>query len=231
MKSALAASMGFLTILLSHFPAHCEDLQGLTPIVCQSDRNETVPETRDCLSRLKGLATRSGEILRLNLANGKTKVYKNNERACDDGDYEKCVVFRILRYYPGPQSFLISYSSGECGHLELVSRRTGGVVELASTPQFSPSGNYLISVDDSDGCERQYDFAIWSTKSDPPLREFQYRAQHFGYWKLIGWNSDERIRLVLSRTQGQVWIDQPGEAFRSAAGWKVIMGKSAVRKK
>jgi len=81
MKTALAVSMGLLTIFLSRSSARCEDLQGLTPIVCQSDRNETVPETRDCLSRLKGLATRNGEILRLNLTNGKAKVYKNNERA------------------------------------------------------------------------------------------------------------------------------------------------------
>jgi len=105
------------------------------------------------------------------------------------------------------------------------------VVELASAPQFSPSGSYLTSIDDSDGCERKYDFAIWSMKSDPPSPEFQYRAQRFGYWKLIGWNSDERIKLLLSRVQDQVWLDQPGEAIRSKEGWKVIMGKSVPRKK
>jgi hypothetical protein len=64
----------------------------------------------------------------------------------------------------------------ECGHYELVGRRSGSVVKISasSVPDLSPNGKYLVSTDQSDACDRGYDLAVWSNSTDPPFAELKY---------------------------------------------------------
>jgi len=137
------------------------------PILCEPDQNDKNVESAGCLQRFKELAAREGEVLQLDLENGKTKVYTGNRKACEDGP-DKCLVFLLTAFYPSLQSFLVLASSYECGHYELISRRNGSVVKISvsTIPELSPNGKYLVSVDQSDACDRAYDLAIWSTSAD-----------------------------------------------------------------
>ena len=196
-------------------------------VVC--DDAEGHGESNACLERLKGLAERAEDTLRLRLSIGKTKVYAGNSHACDEGQAEKCVGYRLARFYPSLQSFLVSVSFYECGHYELVSRRTGSIIEITTIPRISPGGKYLASTDDSDACDRAYDVAIWSTATDPPSLEMKYQPAQYENWQITSWNSDDHLGLKASINTETSQYDQEADAVRTADGWKLVLGKSAGR--
>jgi hypothetical protein len=200
-------------------------------IVCEV---ELYRETPDCLQRMKGLVVRTGDTLRLNLANGRSKTYTGDHKACADGRVATCAVYLVLRYYPQLESFLIAASSYECGHNELVNRRTGSILEISSsstTPKISPHGKYIVSTDVSDACSREYDIAIWSTETDPPSLEMMYEAAQYENWEVTGWTSDDRFQLKAFINSDKGAYDQEAEAVRSAGGWELLLGRRAARPK
>jgi hypothetical protein len=165
------------------------------------------------------------------LENGKTKVYTGNAKACAEGP-DRCRVFQLAAFYPSVPAFLVMASSYECGHYELVGRRSGSVVTISASavPDLSPNGHYLVSIDQSDACDRAYDLAIWSTSADPPVQEFKYKARQYENWTVTGWSGDGRIKLkVVVGDVGQGQYDQDAEALRSGKGWKLLMGKKLAR--
>ena len=54
----------------------------------------------------------------------------------------------------------------------------------------------LLSIDQSDACDRSYDIAIWSMQTDPPKLEFKYQAKQYENWEVKAWESDTRDRGV-----------------------------------
>ena len=94
------------------------------PILC--DIKDNVEDTA-CRNKLKGLFTRNGDTLTLKLDGGKSKTYVGNVAACDSKsiDVEKCLVFRVLGYFPQTQSYLVERGYYECGAYLFVSRHTG----------------------------------------------------------------------------------------------------------
>ena len=89
---------------------------------------------------MKGLFARKGDTLVLNLDGGRSKTYAGNSAACDGDsvDDSKCRVFRVLRYFPQSQSYLIEKGLYECGDYLLVSRRTGSEIVMSAMPTLSP---------------------------------------------------------------------------------------------
>src|SRR5262249_51503150 len=185
---------------------------------------EQFREGSECLSRMQGMVVRTGDTLRLNLSDGRTKVYTSNHVACAQGRVEMCVVHLLLRYYPSLQSFLVTTSFYECGHYELVNRRTGSVLEISTIPEVSPHGKYIVSTDNSDACDRNYDIAIWSTRTDPPSLEMKYEAAQYENWQVTGWTSDDHFQLKAFINSREGRYDQEAEAVRSAGGWQLVLG-------
>jgi hypothetical protein len=200
------------------------------PVVCEADKADKNVESADCLQRFEGLAAREGNVLRLNLENGKTKVYTGDANTCKSGP-DGCAVFKLAAFYPPLQSFLVLSASYECGHYELVSRRSGSVVKIsdATVPELSPNGKYLVSVDQSDACDRPYDLAIWSTSTDPPVQEFKYRAKRYENWSVASWPSDDRIKLMVFINDRDGSFDQDAEAIRSGKEWKIVTSRKVKR--
>jgi hypothetical protein len=196
-------------------------------ILCEADQNV---ESAGCLLRFQGLVAREGDVLRLNLENGKTKVYTGNVKACEIGPGE-CAVFRLVAFYPSLQSFLVLSSSYECGDYELVSRKSGSIVKLssASRPELSPAGKYFVSVDQSDACDRPYEVAIWSTSADPPVQEFKYQTKHYENWTVADWVGDDRIKFTVMTNGREGAYDLDAEAIRSGDGWKLVINKKVKR--
>jgi uncharacterized protein with WD repeat len=115
----------------------------------------------------------------------------------------------------------------ECGHYELLSRRSGSVVKISASavPDLSPNGKYLVSTDQSDACDRGYELAIWSMSTDPPVAELNYKAKRYENWTVTGWPSDDRIKLTVFVNDREGSYDQDAEAVRSEKGWKLVWGK------
>jgi hypothetical protein len=202
------------------------------PITCDIKDNV---EDAACRAKLGSLFSRDGDKLTLKLDGGKSKVYIGNRAACDwdNVDTAKCLIFRLLRYYPQTRSLLVEKAFYECGDELFISRRTGSeiVISEANAPVLSPNANYLLSIDTSDACDRKYDIAVWSMQSDPPRLEFSYQAKQYENWEVKGWQDDTRITLQAWINSDKASYDQLAELVRQEGGWKLLLGKRTDRPK
>jgi hypothetical protein len=198
------------------------------PVECAIKDNV---EDAACRTRLKGLFVRKADTLTLMLEDGKTKSYRGNRAACDGDEVEKCVVYKLLYYFPSIEYFVVSKSFYECGEYQLVSRRSGSVTVMSEVPQLSPSGQHLLSIDTDDACERKYDIAIWSAQSDPPKLEFRYKAEQYENWEVAGWDADDRLRLRAEVSTDKGAYTQDAELIRQDGSWKLVLGKRVSRPK
>jgi hypothetical protein len=179
---------------------------------------------------LKGLFTRKGDTLTLKLDGGKSKTYVGNRAACngESVDVSKCLVFVVLKYFPPTQSYLIERGLYECGAYLFVSRRTGSETVMYAIPVLSPNAKYLLSIDQSDACDRKYDIAIWSMQTDPPRLEFKYEAKQYENWEVAAWENDTRIKMK-AFINGRTSYDQEAELVRKENGWTLDLGKKTDR--
>jgi hypothetical protein len=189
------------------YVALCALLLGGPALAQDKPLNEFVhcEREKDCIAKLGGLVQREGHILRLKFANGTTKTFKENRQACDDDDAEECVRYDLRAYLPSQNVFVVEWSGYEERESLVISTRTGRSVELASLPQFSPSGRWFVSVNVNQIDESQYALAIWSTAPDVPKQELRYGARQVlphEYWQFVGWDGDNRIRLKVGVDPG-----------------------------
>lgn len=200
-----------------------------SPIVCEFKDGLAV-EDAECQAKLKGLFSRKGDILTLNLDGGRSKTYTGNSAVCDgeNVDASKCLVFRMLRYYPQSQFYLVEKGLYECGNYLFVNRRSGRETVMSALPVLSPNGEYLLSIDDSDACDRKYDIAVWSMRTDPPKLEFNYQAKQYENWEITTWKDDSHISLK-AWVNGKTSYDQEADLVRGAEGWTLQLGKKTDR--
>jgi hypothetical protein len=222
--SSLCLGVPFLTS-----PALGQTSPAQAPIACDVKDNV---EDAVCQHRLKGLFTRTGDTLTLKLDGGKSKTYVGNRAACDgeNVDDAKCLVFVVLSYFPRTQSYLVERGFYECGNYLFVSRHTGSETVMYAIPVLSPDAKYLLSIDQSDACDRKYDIAIWSVQTDPPRLEFKYQARQYENWEVTAWENDTHLKM-------KAWInaktsyDQEAELVRNESGWTLKLGGKTDRPK
>ena len=209
-------------------PALSQTGPAQAPILCAVKDNI---EDADCQRKLKGLFARKGGTLTLELDGGKSKTYVGNLAACDgeNVDAAKCLVYRMLGYFPQTQSYLVEQGLYECGSYLLVSRRTGNETVMQEIPVLSPNAKYLISIDQSEACERKYDIAIWSMLTDPPRLDFRYKAKQYENWEVKAWKDDTHINMK-SWINGKTSYDQEAALAREDRGWTLHLGKKTDRR-
>jgi len=225
-KPVVALSL-FAAIPLLAVAAFGQTNPAQSPIACGVENNV---EDADCQTKLKGLFTRKGDTLTLKLDGGKSKAYVGNAAACagDNVDASKCLVFVVLKYFPQTRSFLVERGHYECGAYLFVSQRTGRETVMYSIPDLSPNAKYLISIDQSDACERKYDIAIWSMQKDPPKLEFKYNAKGYENWDVTAWENDTHIKLK-GFINGEAPYDQEAVLVRYEKGWALELGGKTAR--
>jgi hypothetical protein len=215
---SLIVGIPFLTSALGQTgPAHA-------PIACNVTDDNV--EDATCQNNLKGLFTRDGGTLTLNLDGGKSKTYVGNPAACqgDNIDTERCVVFVVAGYFPQTQSLLVQKAYYECGPYLFVSRHTGSETTINAIPVLSPNAKYLLSIDQSDACHGKYDIAIWSMQTDPPKLEFKYQAKGYEAWDVEAWKDDTHIKIKGWINSPESSYDQEAELVRNDRGWTLDLG-------
>jgi hypothetical protein len=197
-------------------------------VVCEIQDNI---EDAGCQDQLKGLFTREGDTLILRLNGGKSKTYVGNRAACDGDNVhpEKCIVFRVVRYFPQTQSYLVERALYECGYYLFVNRRTGSEIVTSEIPMLSPNAKYLLSIDQSDACDRKYDIAIWSLHTDPPTLEFKYHAKQYENWQVEAWENDALIKMKGWINGETLSYDQDAVLLRKGKSWILDLGKKVDR--
>jgi hypothetical protein len=226
LKHLFALSL-FPAIFLFTSPAPGQSNPPQASIACEVKDNV---EDGACQNKLEGLFTRKGDTLTLKLDGGKSKTYVGNRAACDgeNVDVSKCLVFVVLKYFPRTQSYLIERGFYECGAYLFVSRRTGSETVMYVIPVLSPNAKYLLSIDQSDACDRKYDIAIWSMQTDPPKLEFKYEAKQYENWEVAAWENDTHIKMK-ALTARRPTIRRRRWLGTRAAGASTYAGRPIVR--
>ena len=206
-------------------PAPAQEIPDKTPIVCEE--KDKIEDTA-CRNKLKGLFTRNGDKLTLQLDGGKSKTYLGNRAACAADNVEKCVVFKMMQYFPQTRSYLISKGYYEGADYLFVSRRTGSELAVSDILALSPNAKFLLSIDQNDAGERDYDIAVWSVNADPPRQEFKYKAKQYENWEIIAWKDETRISMK-AWVNGTTSYDQEAELVRKEQGWTLVLGKKTDR--
>ena len=99
---------------------------------------------------------------------------------------------------------------------------------MQAVPALSPNAKYLISIDQSEACERDHDIAIWSMQTDPPKLEFGYKATQYENWEVITWKDDTHLKMK-AWVNGKASYDQEAELVRQGSGWSLVLGKKTER--
>ena len=215
----------FPCVLLSIGPALGQISVPQAAIVCES---KDLIEEPACKTKLKGMFARDGDALTINLDGGKAKKYIGNRAACEADNVEKCLVFRIERYFPQIRSYLITKGYYEGADYLLVSQRTGSETIVSDSLTLSPNAKFLIAIDQNDAGERDFDIAIWSMGSDPPKQEFKYKADRYENWEITAWKDDTNIN-VKAWVNDKTSFDQEAKLVRMDKGWTLVLGKKTDR--
>jgi hypothetical protein len=198
LSSCRAAIVGFGALLAAGAAARDVPSSGAgdgnlradNAVVCDAF---TAESEAACLARLTDIASRTGDLLRIKLQNGKAKAYKSDLKACRDNVVDKCVSHRLGGFFPARQLILIHSAGYEgAGRTFLLSRRTGAELEIMGPPQFSPSSVRFVS----DGCDEMdgtyCGLGIWSTESDPAKPEWRINAVGVTFKQ---WRGDDHVMV------------------------------------
>ncbi|WP_306577735.1 hypothetical protein [Bradyrhizobium sp. SRS-191] len=163
------------------------------------DRSEAA-----CLAQLSAFAQRSGSSLKLTFRNGRTRIYRNQDARCAEGDIKTCVKFQLTGYFPEHELILI-----ECGRLEgvdwiLVRADIGDEIGIVAPPHYSPEKRWLVSVvarRSSSGPPEGID--IIPTKRDRMLKDWHYRTPEDSKWRyeFERWDGEDQIVLSAKPTE------------------------------
>ncbi|MET4070713.1 hypothetical protein ABID58_005522 [Bradyrhizobium sp. S3.2.6] len=161
-----------------------------------TDRSE-----KACLEQVGELARRVGPGLQLNLRNGKTRIYLNEEAKCQSKEAEGCVKYQLTGYFPEHDLVLIEVDYWEGASWLLVRANTGDATEIVAHPHYSPDRRWLASVASSIGPAGPPDgMDVIPSTPDPSLKEWHYRTPDDGDWpyEFTGWDGNTRVKLLAS---------------------------------
>jgi len=168
---------------------------------CTPDKTKADPGPREterpCLQQLNGLATRSGNLLRITLENGTTKTFKDEREACERNDVEKCVLHRLTAYYPAQRLFVIEVDAYESFRVIAVHRRSGSVTQLDDYPHLAPGGKRFVTAFSSEAWDVERDIGIYSVAADSLELEWEYKAQDYEIWNFVAWDGDDGVKLTV----------------------------------
>ncbi len=176
-----------------------------------------------CLTQLQRLAQRSGDMLTLQLENGKTKTFKSETRGCKEENPNKCARYQLIAYLPSRHAFGVSASYYEETEFILVSSRAGHVTKLDWEPHFSPTGKRFVAVGEANPMRRApKDIVIYSAETDPPRLEWSHDAGNaLALYSFAGWDGDDRVRLRVGMRVGNEAKELDADAVHINGGWRL----------
>jgi hypothetical protein len=212
--------LGATVVLLMLVPRPAVAQTGITDVrtLCHPlDIQKNKPEEAPCLQQLHAMAERNDDVLTLKLDNGKTKVFKNNTKACEQGS-DGCVEYRLVGYIESDRQFVVEVLYYESGLVNLVSRRNGMVTRLEDWPHLSPNNKRFVVVAASDAWGIDNAIAIFSATSDLPRLEWNFPTpKEYEQYTFDGWDGDNRVRLRVFADGNETETDLK----RTPQGWQL----------
>jgi hypothetical protein len=177
-----------------------------------------------CLREFRKLASRDGDQLTLRLENGASKAYRDDPKACQEDDARNCIYHRLIAYHAEARVYSIGIQYYEGSSVELLSARTGNVLLLSGTPNFSPDGSRFVVIDNDIGHGGPNDLAVGSHANGSLSLDWEHVIEQgeLREWRLDRWIDNDHIALhVYPADAGQKCPDNNCDAMlvRFGNGW------------
>ena len=216
---------GYLLLLL---PSHAAAQAGANaaPTTCgvDTENQKTDAVEAACLREFGKLASRDSDLLTLRLENGATKMYRDDPKACQEDDANKCISHRLVAYHAEAHVYSIMIGYYEGSSFELLSARTGNVLRFSGTPYFSADGLRFVVIDNDLAYGGPNDLAVGSNSNGSLSLEWEHvnKDTEPHEWHLERWIDNDHIALrVYPDDAGRKCPDNNCEAMlvRFGDGW------------
>jgi hypothetical protein len=191
--SGLFAVAAFLVMLVPRSAQAQTGFPDARTLCYPADVQRNKPTETSCFRQFHDVAERNDDVLTLKLDNGKTKVFKSNTAACENGP-DDCVEYRLVGYIASDRQFIVQALYYESGFVNLVSRRNGEVTELEDWPHPSPNNKRFVVIAASEAWEIENAVAIFSATTDPPKLLWKYPTpKEYELYAFDVWDGEGRI--------------------------------------
>lgn len=185
-------------------------------VICSADKEADLfanERERRCLSRLDGIASREGKVLRIVLGNGTTKAFKDAPVSCwESKSPNACIFYALAAYYPANDAVVVErWLDKGPAHFRLgaymMERAAGRVIELPNAPQYSPDGSRFVSLSVcADHCANRID--VWTVQDGLAKLEWRHRVKQQNektlFYEFVEWQGNEQIKLrILPEIEAQ----------------------------
>jgi hypothetical protein len=226
------------TVLAATFlaaPVLAQQREPAAAVHCLRDESKSEDPAKAeqrCLERLAGLASRNGDQLRLTHEDGRINWFTDQRSACEQHQADKCVLHRLVAYYPIQKLFVVERSAYESFDVLVVSRQTGTVTRMDVHPHLSPGGTRLVAAAAIEAWDVENHIAIYYIQRNGLKLEWSYSAKDYELWEFVAWDGDETIKLnvtlrTVDRGGAEVLATQSAVVRRTIFGWQ--LNKNAGR--
>jgi hypothetical protein len=216
-----------LLLLLPRYAA-AQAGNNAAPVTCGVDIDGEKADAVEaaCLREFGKFASREGDLLTLRLDNGASKMYRDDRKACQEDDAEKCISHRLVAYHAEARVYSIALRYYEGSAVELVSARSGNVLRLSGTPHFSPDGSRFVVIDNDYAFGGPYDLAVGSHANGSFSLDWEHATESddLREWRLERWIDNDNIALrVFPADAGQKCPDNNCDVIltRFGNGWMI----------
>jgi hypothetical protein len=195
----------------------------LTAAELKVARSPACSDHKDCLKWFPQWFSQTKNLVRVKLADGKVKTFKENTQT----DGEGWRTYGVRAYYPQWNSVVVGVGYSEGGDVMVINHLTGTSVTPLNVPQYSSNGEFFAAVGNCDAyCTEGIE--IWSNASDPPKRLFKHEPVGGRRYEFAGWEGDDRLKVRVSLwgpdSKGKLPRDKskPAEVVRGPKGWRLV---------
>lgn len=155
-----------------------------------------------CRSVMARSVKRNGDSLKLQLANGTSKTYRNNRKACDNEDQDHCVFYWLVGYHTSARLFILLIVDGDGFSYMFVSQNDGTEIKLEDMPHFAPDGSSFIVLGSIIG-NNGGSFAIGSVGGAPSLSSWKdFSSDGSDSWEFQRWIDNDHIAVKQTEIKG-----------------------------
>jgi hypothetical protein len=221
MRISILLFASFMILIDTPLPTRAEQPSGPVEAVAPASKAKTCSESfsqnsteefvRKCIALAGPLAAMRGGTLVLRMDNGSRKTFdnKNGEGATEGG-----FGYGLADFYPSTHIFVVCDFGADSGHCIAIDGKTGRQLDFGDLfPQFSPDGNWALTVEHGGEEGTNSSFAILDVRGKKPLTVWTSKAgkTHLpAKADFVAWDDDKTIRLA-SPGQKPVFLIQAAD--------------------
>jgi hypothetical protein len=207
MRLSILLFASFVILIDTPWPTRAEQPAGPGDVVAPPSKakscgesfskRSTAEDVKKCIALAGPLAAMRGETLVLRMDDGSRKIFDNkNGSSAPDGGFG----YGLADFYPSTHIFVVCDFGVDSGHCTAIDGKTGRQLDFGDAfPQFSPDGNWALSIESSGDEEPITTFAILDVRGKKPLSVWTSKTSKTrlpAKANFVAWDDDKTIRLA-----------------------------------